>query len=306
MKFISAVLLKTILSIILIFGIASLSNGQQIGSQTIDQAGYYNLKIGDIDVTVLSDGTLPLNMSKLLFNAHPGEIDSLFKENFQKPTDETSVNAYLIRTSGKLILIDAGCGDLMGNTAGKLLKSLANAGLKPSQIDAVLVTHMHPDHIGGLVKNGKMTFPNATIYFAKVEGAFWLSDVNRENAPSSFKPFFEDAQNAVKPYSELKKVRSVDFGTEIFPGITAIASTGHTAGHTSYKIESNGNKLIILGDLIHSGAVQFADPGITIHFDADAVAAAKSRRQLFNEAATGKFIIAGSHLSFPGLGRLKA
>lgn len=283
-----------------------LASAQEPKVRILPQPGYYNMQIGELPVTVLSDGTNPLDMAQLLLNAQPGQVKNAFTENFLSTTAEGSDNEFLIRTNGKLVLVDAGSGDLLGESFGQLTKSLQNAGIQPEQIDAVLITHLHPDHVGGLMRNGKMVFPNATVYIAKEESDFWLAAEALKNAPAAYKPFFEYAQNSALPYVKAGKVKTFNSGDVLFPGITALGSAGHTAGHTSYMIESNGDKLLILGDLIHAQSVQFTDPGVAISFDGDPKAAVSTRKRVFDAAVKGKYLIAGSHLSFPGVGHIRA
>lgn len=302
MKNQAALFLKTIALSLLV----STVNAQGSTAKILPQPGYYNMQVGDLPVTVLSDGTNPLDMAQLLLNAKPGQLKSEFAQNFLSTTVESSDNAFLIRTGGKLILIDAGSGDLLGASFGQLTKSLQNAGVQPEQIDAVLITHLHPDHVGGLMRNGKMVFPNATVYISKAESDFWLTPEALKNAPEAYKPFFEYAQHSALPYVNAGKVKTFHSGDVLFPGITALGSAGHTAGHTSYVIESNGHKLLILGDLIHAQAVQFADPDIAIAYDSDPKAAVSTRRRVFDDAVKGKYLVAGSHLPFPGVGHIKA
>ncbi|NHA02268.1 MBL fold metallo-hydrolase [Mucilaginibacter sp. HC2] len=299
-------LFKSIFLFLLATTLPRFADAQESTIKILPQPGYYNMQIGDLPLVVLSDGTNPLAFDKLLLNAQPGELKSLFEQNFLSTSVEGSDNAYLIRTDGKLVLIDAGSGDLLGPTFGQLTKSIINAGFKPEQIDAVLITHLHPDHVGGLMRNGQMVFPNATVYIAKAESDFWLSEENLKNAPVGSKPFFEYAQNSALPYLKAGKVKTFNSGDKLFSGITALGSAGHTAGHTSYIIESNGQKLVILGDLIHAAAAQFTDPGIAIAFDSDPNAAIKTRRRVFDDAVKGKYLVAGSHLSFPGVGHIRA
>ena len=302
MKNQATLFLKTIALSLLVSAV----NAQGSTAKILPQPGYYNMQVGDLPVTVLSDGTNPLDMAQLLLNAKPGQLKSEFAQNFLSTTVESSDNAFLIRTGGKLILIDAGSGDLLGASFGQLTKSLQNAGVQPEQIDAILITHLHPDHVGGLMRNGKMVFPNATVYISKAESDFWLTPEALKNAPAAYKPFFEYAQNSALPYVNAGKVKTFNSGDVLFPGITALGSAGHTAGHTSYVIESNGHKLLILGDLIHAQAVQFADPDIAIAYDSDPKAAVSTRRRVFDDAVKGKYLVAGSHLPFPGVGHIKA
>jgi glyoxylase-like metal-dependent hydrolase (beta-lactamase superfamily II) len=293
MKHITTFLFSAILALLLI---PSVSSAQQ---------GYYRMPIGNAEVIALSDGTITLDMNALLFNAKPEEISNLFQQNFLSATKvETSITAYLIRTNNKLILIDAGSGAFMGPTLGKLTQSLINAGFQPEQIDAVLLSHLHPDHVGGLVANDKMVFPNAMIYVSKSDAAFWLSEENTKKANDKY--FFEAAQKSMAPYLKAGKVKTFDYGTSLFPGLTTIATPGHSAGHTSYVFDSNGEKIVFWGDLIHAGAVQFEDPAVTIHFDSDATKAAEERKQAFKEAAKVKYWVAAPHLSFPGIGHVRA
>jgi len=306
MKYLSNSLVKLLFLLLLISGFPRYSKAQQSKDRILPQPGYYNVQVGDIQVVVLSDGTNLLDMNELLLNAKPGQIQRSFQQIFLKTNVEVSINGYLIRTASKLVLIDAGSGDLLGPTLGQLTKSLANAGFRPEQIDAVIITHMHPDHVGGLISQGEIAFPNATVYVEKSETDFWLSEQNNKNAPEGAKPFFTYARNSILPYKKAGKLKTFDSDAVIFPGIRSLASVGHTPGHTSFAIESKGQKLLVLGDLIHAAAVQFADPGVTIKFDGDAKTAVKSRKLIFDQAVKGRYLVAGSHLSFPGIGRIKA
>jgi glyoxylase-like metal-dependent hydrolase (beta-lactamase superfamily II) len=275
-------------------------------AQVISQPGYYRMPVGDAEVIALSDGTITLDMNTLLFNAKPGEISNLFAQNFLSPKVETSISAYLVRTNNKLILIDAGAGAFMGTTLGKLTQNLANAGFQPEQIDAVLLSHLHVDHVGGLIANDKAVFPNATIYVSKPDAAFWLSEENYKKADANSKGFFEAAQKSMAPYLKAGRVKTFDYGVSLFPGLTAMPTPGHSAGHISYVLISNNEKIVFWGDLIHALAVQFEDPAVTIHFDSDAPKAAEERKQAFKDALAGKYWVAAPHISFPGIGHVRA
>lgn len=285
----------------------SISFGQSANPGTsLSQPGYYRMQVGDFTVTALSDGTIPLDVFKLLSNARPGEIDQLLKLNYLKAPIENSVTAYLIKADNKLILVDAGTADAFGPSLGHMTESLRNAGYKPEQIDAVLLTHIHPDHIGALMEGDKMVFPNATIYLSQREADFWLSDEGRKSAPEGLTFYFQNAAQKVGPYQKAGKVKTFEYGSSLFPGITPVASPGHTPGHTFYTIESKGQKLVFWGDIIHVAAVQLADPGITIQYDIDQKTAAVQRKKAFSEAAKEGYWVACDHVSFPGIGRLRA
>lgn len=270
------------------------------------QPGYYRLQVGDIQVTALSDGTVPLDLSKLLSNTQPGEVEKLLSLNFMPTTVESSVNAYLVKTGGKLILVDAGTAGNFGPTLGQLTKSLAQAGYTPDQIDAVLITHAHVDHVGGLMDGDKMVFPNATVYISKPEAEFWFGAKSKGNIPEKLKGFYKFADASVSPYIKAGKVKTFDYGEELFPGIMPLARPGHTPGHTFYMLSSKGEKLVFWGDVIHSAAIQFTDPSVTIDYDVDTKAAAATRKQALAEAAKNGYWIASDHISFPGIGHVRA
>jgi glyoxylase-like metal-dependent hydrolase (beta-lactamase superfamily II) len=295
--------LLTVCALLLLIGNVAAQNSN---NKIISQAGYYKTQVGEAEVIALSDGTAQLKMDDLLFNAKPGEIKKSLEEHFLTTTVETSINAFLIKLNGKLILIDAGCGAFFGPTAGKLQQSLKNACYTPDQIDMVLITHLHVDHVGGLIQDEKMVFPNATLFINSKDAAFWLSEENEKKAAQADKFFFDAAQKSVSPYVKAGKVKLFDKDTVITAGLETVAAYGHTPGHTTFILKSNGDKILFLGDLIHSAEVQFTDPAVTIHFDVNAPEAAKARRTAFNDAVQGKYKVAFSHLSFPAIGHLKA
>lgn len=292
-------------ALLLAFSFPTLSNAQTSGTP-LSNPGYYVVQLGDFQVIALSDGTAALDFTKLLSNIAPEKRDQLFKESYLTSTVENSVNGFLIKANGKLILVDAGTADAFGPTLGKLVTSLKNAGYQPEQIDAVLLTHLHPDHVGGISDGDKLVFPNATVYVSKPEAAYWLSEDNKGKAPQSAQFYFETAIKKIAPYQKAGKLVTFDYGTELFPGITSIATPGHTPGHSSYVVESKGQKLLFWGDLVHAAAVQFSDPGAYVGFDGDPKAAADQRKKAYADAAKNGYWIAADHISFPGIGHLRA
>jgi len=265
--------------------------------------GYYRQMLGDFEVTVISDGTLPFNVHQLLTNTTPERIDAALERAFQKEPVEFSVNAYLVNTGTKLVLIDTGAGSF-GPGVGQLLGNLEAAGYKPEQVDEIYITHMHGDHIGGLTRNGKANFPNATVRAAKAEADHWLSQAKMSAASEQARGGFKSAMAALEPYIAAKHFRPFDGDVELVPGVRAVAAHGHTPGHTLYLVTSKDENLLVWGDLMHVGAVQFPDPAVTINFDSDSPAAVRQRAHFFAEAAARKYMVGGAHLSFPGLGHL--
>jgi glyoxylase-like metal-dependent hydrolase (beta-lactamase superfamily II) len=268
--------------------------------------GYYRVMLGDFEVTALSDGTVALPVDKLLTNTTPGQIDQALKRNFVKAPLDTSVNGYLINTGSKLVLVDTGAAGLFGPTLGNLLANLKAAGYQPEQVDEIYITHMHPDHVGGLVAGGQPVFPNAIVRADQHDADFWLSKDKLDKAPAEMKGYFQGAQASLNPYVAAGKFKPFDGDTELVPGIKAVEAPGHTPGHTTYLVESQGQTLALWGDLMHVAAIQFAQPSVTIQFDTDSKAAAVQRKRAYAEAAKHGYLVGSAHLSFPGLGHVRA
>lgn len=268
--------------------------------------GWYRMMVGDFEVTALADGTVGLPVDKLLTNTTPGHVQAALARAYLKVPLETSVNGYLINTGTKLVLIDTGAANLFGPTLGNLLNNLKASGYQPEQVDEIYITHLHADHVGGATLNGQAMFPNAIIRTDKREGDFWLSKENLEKAPEAMKGFFQGAQASMKPYVEAGKYKPFDSDGELVPGIRSMAAYGHTPGHTVYVVESKGQKLVVWGDLMHVAAVQFAEPSVTIQFDSDSKRAAPQRKKAYADAAKKGYFVAVAHVSFPGIGQLRA
>ncbi len=294
---------KLIAATLLAAAFAAHAEAPQVKGQA---PGWYRMMLGRFEVTALSDGTVDLPVDKLLTNAKTDRIMALLARSYLKPPVETSVNGYLINTGTKLVLIDAGAAGLFGPTLGRLVANLKASGYTPEQVDEIYVTHMHPDHVGGLAADGKMVFPNATIRAHAKEGAFWLSQANLDAAPEASKGFFQGAMASLKPYVDAGKLKTFDGETELVPGIRAIPAIGHTPGHTIYAVESDGNKLVVWGDLMHVAAVQFVQPTVTIQFDSDSKAAMPQRQKNYADAAKKGYYVAIAHVSFPGIGKLRS
>lgn len=267
--------------------------------------GYYRFMLGDFEVTALSDGAVAMPVEELLQQPAEKTVAELHKAFLNTPL-QIPDNAYLINTGERLILVDAGAGSLFGPTLGKLMSNLKASGYKPEEVDDIFLTHMHPDHVGGLSANGVIQFANAVVHAERHESDYWLSQKNMDAAPTAAKDFFEDAITSVDPYVQAEQFQPFDGRVELMPGVTSYPSVGHTVGHTSYMIESDGKKLLVVGDLIHVPAVQLDHPNVTIAFDAEPEAAAATRIEDFNQAATDRTLVAGAHLPFPGIGHLRA
>jgi len=267
--------------------------------------GYYRMMLGDFEVTALSDGTVMLPVNQLLSNTTPSRVDrALARSGLSSPL-ETSVNGYLINTGDKLVLVDAGAAGLFGPTLGKLADNLKAAGYQPEQVDEIYLTHLHPDHVGGLAARGAMVFQNAVVRADRADVDFWLSETNLDKAKKEDKPYFEGVRASLQPYIEAQRFRPFEGRTPLVAGIIALPQHGHTAGHCTYLVESRGQKLMLWGDLMHVAAVQFEQPAVTIAFDTNTRAAARQRKRAYADAATNGYLVAGAHVSFPGIGRVR-
>ncbi|WP_242463309.1 MBL fold metallo-hydrolase [Rhodocyclus tenuis] len=269
--------------------------------------GYYRQMLGKAEVTALFDGVVELDRN-LLKNSSPGEVQRLLARMFvASPKLQTGVNAFLINTSDKLVLVDTGAAGLFGPTLGRVLDNLQAAGYSPEQVDVVLITHLHGDHIGGLIgSDGKPAFRNAVVRVPKADADFWLSEDVARQAPPDKQAFFAMARNVAAPLIASGQWQTFVPGDDLAPGFTAVSTPGHTPGHTAYLLQSDGQQLLFWGDLVHSAAVQFARPDVTMEFDTDQKQAAETRRRIFAQTAADKALVAGAHLPFPGLGHVRA
>lgn len=268
--------------------------------------GYYRLMLGQFEVTALYDGAIDLD-EKLLKNIDKRDIQRLLAREFLKgPKVQTAVNAYLVNTGNKLVLIDAGAAKLFGPGLGNIVDNLRAAGYTPEQVDTVLVTHLHGDHINGLVTpDGQRVFTNAEVWSAKADNDFWLSEAIANQAPKDFQPFFKMSRDAAAPYLAAGKWKTFDSDRELLAGVSSVDTHGHTPGHASYLFQSGDQRLLVLGDLVHNHAVQFAHPEVAFEFDNDPKQAVATRKRIFHKAAREKLMVAGMHLPFPGVGHVR-
>jgi len=268
--------------------------------------GYYRLMLGNFEVTALYDGAIDLD-EKLLKDIGKRDIQRLLARQFlQGPKVQTAVNAYLVNTGSKLVLVDAGAAKLFGPGLGNIVDNLKAAGYAPEQVDTVLITHLHGDHVNGLVTpDGKAVFTNAEVWSAKADNDFWLSLEIAAKAPKDFQGFFKMSRDAAAPYLAAGKWKTFDSDRELLTGISSIDTHGHTPGHASYLFQSGGQKLLVLGDLVHNHAVQFARPEVAFEYDNDPKQAVVARKRIFFQAARDKLMVAGMHLPFPGIGHVR-
>jgi len=265
---------------------------------------FYRLMLGDFEVTVLSDGINMLPATNLL-HGDAARIEAALKRGFLPNVVETSHNSFLVNTGSKLLLVDAGAGSLLGPGAGQLVSNLRVAGYQPEQIDEIYLTHLHADHVGGLMTGHQLTFPNAIVRVNRRDTDYWLSEANMQAAPADARRFFQAAIASVTPYMRAGKLVLFDGDADLVAGVRAQAAYGHTPGHTMYMVESKGQRLLLWGDIVHVAAVQFDSPAVTIAYDVDVANAEREHWRQFADAADKGHLIGGAHMAFPGVGRVR-
>jgi glyoxylase-like metal-dependent hydrolase (beta-lactamase superfamily II) len=282
--------------------LAALAKAPMVGVQA---PNYYRLRLGDYEITALSDGTVKLPMAKIYEQIEESEAEAHLANHFQSNPTEVSVNAYLVNTGERLVLIDAGTGTLMGAALGKLVANIKASGYEPSQIDDVILTHIHADHSGGLVADGKRVFENATLHVNEREADFWLKADEKTRADAALGPQVLQAEQCVGPYVEAGKLQTFANNAAPLPGFGSVFRPGHTPGHSAVTVESKGEKIVFWGDIAHGDILQFDRPDVTVEFDVDQSEAAKTRAIAFAEAADQKYLVAGAHHAFPGIGHVR-
>ncbi|MCL1972997.1 MAG: MBL fold metallo-hydrolase [Endomicrobia bacterium] len=249
-------------------------------------------KFGKAEVWAIADSIRKSDPG--IFSVGP----EVYEKYLKSGSLESAVMTFIIKTGNDIILVDTG----FGNKESMLMDGLGKAGIKPEDITIVLITHMHRDHIGGLLFEDKIAFPNAKVKIGRIERDFWIDDKSVGQFPDR-KANFELAKKVAEAYGSAVEI--FEFGAEVAPGITAIDASGHTPGQTSYILESNGKKIQFIGDIINAPFLQLPRPDISSRFDMNPEKAALTREKILSEAAKNKTEIAGAHIAFPGIARIK-
>jgi glyoxylase-like metal-dependent hydrolase (beta-lactamase superfamily II) len=274
-------------------------------SEQVQAPGYFRMALGDMTVTALYDGYVGIDAR--LLHGPKRLIDASLASAFSTSAAplQTAVNAFLVQTGRNVILVDTGTAKLFGAKLGFLAQNLHAAGYAPTQVDTILLTHLHPDHAGGLLTPaGAMAFPNAQVFVARSDAHYWLSEAAAAKAPQEQQALFKMARDAVAPYLAAGKLTLFDAGQPLRDGVTGVPAAGHTPGHTAYLFTSRDRHLLAWGDIVHSTAVQFAHPEVAIEYDSDQAQAIAARRKLLKLAAGQRYWVAGAHIPFPGLGHV--
>ncbi len=255
------------------------------------------MRVGGIAVEGLSDGILKTSLD-LVLNMERAQAESLVGG-----TDNGSlyipVNNFLVRRGDKIVMIDAGAGNTMQPTLGKLPDNLRAAGVEPAAVTHIVITHLHPDHANGLVDDaGNPHYPKAELVVHEKEIDFWMRP-DETNDEARVKGNRARTRINLKPY--LDRIRRVRDGEE-FAGFTPIVAPGHTPGHTCWLLAGSGGGFMALGDVVHLSAIQISHPEAALTYDLDREQAVRSRKRILDMAATERLAIAGAHVNAPGFG----
>ncbi len=263
--------------------------------------GIYRRRIGEVLVTALFDGSFVMP-PEVCVGATPEEQDAIRRAAGLTPPFSIVINTFMLQWAERTMLIDVGAGDTMGPSVGRLAANLRAAGVTSDDVNAVVLTHLHADHAGGLTDTAGMpAFPNAELYLSEAELAHWTSDAAREAAPEFLRSSFDLARRKIAPYARRTKHLIRD---GVPPGFQAVPLPGHTPGHTGYLIKREGEKLLIWGDAMSVPALQAPWPDVSLIFDTDPELGISTRRGVLERAVAENLLVAGMHLPFPGFSRV--
>jgi glyoxylase-like metal-dependent hydrolase (beta-lactamase superfamily II) len=270
--------------------------------------GWYRMKVGTVEVTVISEGarTSPLPENFVRNKSRDEVVAALQAAYISADQFMLPFNSVVVNTGSKLVAIDTGFGPgalaTSNGSMGQGQANLAASGIDIKNIDAVVISHFHGDHINGLVTDGKPSYPNAEVMVPAPEWDFWMDDGNMSRAPASG-PVRNTFENVRRIFGSIAdKVTRYEAGKEVAPGITTIPTAGHTPGHASFIVASGSGKLIVQADVTGNPAINLRNPGWHTAADMDGPMAEATRRKLYDMAATEKMPISGYHYAFPALG----
>jgi glyoxylase-like metal-dependent hydrolase (beta-lactamase superfamily II) len=274
------------------------------GSGSRQAPGFYRYKVGDIEVTAINDGSAPRSLEGFIRNAELSAVQQAAREAFMpQDTIQNTFNALAIKNGDRLTIIDTGNGDMGAPTTGRWMDNFRAAGFDPSQVNTVVISHFHGDHINGLRrKDGTAVFPNAEVMVPAAEWAFWMDDARMNQAPENARGGFQGARRVFGPIA--KDVKQYEADKEVVPGLTSIAAYGHSPGHTAFMLSSGSGRLLILSDTANHPALFVRNPDWSAVFDMDADQARATRRKMLDMAASERAQVAFYHAPFPATGHI--
>jgi glyoxylase-like metal-dependent hydrolase (beta-lactamase superfamily II) len=286
-------------------GPAWAQNAPDLGTPELPENGVRRFPLGGVELLAINDGVARRPLAEgFVRNAPLAEVKKML-ESQGLPTDylDISFTTFLLIAPGRRVLLDTGNGEFGGATTGRLLANLAKAGITPDNIDAVLISHFHGDHINGLRRrDGSWTFPKAQVMVPEREWAFWMDDAKMEAAPANAKGAFQNVRRVFGPNAA--QIRKFEPDADLVAGIKAVSAHGHTPGHTMFTVQGKDERFTYVADLTNVPALFMRRPDWVVQFDMDAEAAMAMRRNVLEDAATEKSLVGGYHFPFPAVGRV--
>lgn len=282
------------------------AQAQALGAPNGTNSAHLKFTLGETTLTVLSDGHLELPASGLGVNADPEKVRAFLESYFlSTETNYAHANHLLIETGEATVLVDVGSGNRFLPTAGRLMTNMERAGIDPASITHVVITHAHPDHIWGVRDDfDEALFPGAAYFVGETEHGFWTQDDLVNQVPAEMQQFVVGAVNSFQV--EGAEWSMLSDGQDVTPGVRVIDTPGHTPGHMSVIVESNGQQLLALGDSMTHAYMNFAHPDWVNNFDTDPDTTQATRKGLLDMAAADQIAVLGYHFPFPGVGHVRA
>ena len=267
--------------------------------------GVYRYTLGEFELTALYDGTwyLPID-DKFMRNASGAQVNKALADAFLPPRIlPITITALMVNTGKQLILIDTGSAGQITDTAGYMNANLTAAGVKTDDIDTVLISHFHPDHIDGIkTKDGDKVFRNARIFVPEPEWTFWMDDGNQSRASGTVLKYFRNTRRIFRDIEgEVERFKP---GAEIVPGIMSIPAYGHTPGHTAFALHSGKASMLVMSDTVRNPYLFARHPDWQPTFDMDGLQAVKARRRMLDRAAADRMLVEAYHFPFPACGHM--
>jgi glyoxylase-like metal-dependent hydrolase (beta-lactamase superfamily II) len=272
--------------------------------------GFHRIRVGEIEVTALLDGGMQGSndfIPRFFPDSTPEAIAALRERAWFEPRGlHQPVGCYVVNTGRSLFMVDCGGHSSFIPTTGGTLAALRASGYAPEQIEAVLLTHIHPEHALGLSHDGTTrNFPNAEVVVSAVDHAFWTDPAMEARVPQGQR-FIEAARRAIRPYAGRIRTFALDREVEVLPGVASVPAPGHTPGHVSYRFSSGNETMLIWGDIAHQTVIQLARPRWRVGVDVDQAMGVESRVRTLAMLAAERILVGGVHVPWPGFGRVVA